>query len=141
MQVYSRLVEGRASVDWCRSCLADDVSTGCLLAFSGQVRANNNQRNDVVALQYQAYAEMFASEVLKITRQAQEKFEITALAIEHSTGTVRLGEDAVHVVISAAHRRDTFGALEYFMAQFKKNVPIFKKEIYSDGSEWLKEQQ
>jgi molybdopterin synthase catalytic subunit len=47
----------------------------------------------------------------------------------------------VYVAVSAAHRRDTFAALEFFMAQLKKRVPIFKKEVYSDGAQWLGEQE
>jgi molybdopterin synthase catalytic subunit len=111
-----------------------------MLEFSGQVRANNNQRNDVVALHYQAYPEMFAAEVQKIATEMQGQFELIALAIEHSVGEITLGQDAVHVVVSAAHRRDTFAALEFFMMQLKQRVPIFKKEIYSNGEQWLGQQ-
>ncbi|MBC8370658.1 MAG: molybdenum cofactor biosynthesis protein MoaE [Planctomycetes bacterium] len=141
MKVYSRLVEAVATNWWCIQQLGSDDSVGCKLAFSGQVRASNNNRNDVVALHYQAYPEMFQREVEKIASELEGKFELTAIAIEHSIGEVKLGEDAVHVVVCAAHRRDTFAALEFFMAQLKKRVPIFKKEIYSDSAEWLGEQQ
>jgi molybdopterin synthase catalytic subunit len=140
MKVVCRLVEGPASGDWGRRQLSVNHNAGCMLEFSGQVRANNNQRNDVVALHYQAYPEMFAAEVQKIATEMQGQFELIALAVEHSVGEITLGQDAVHVVVSAAHRRDTFAALEFFMMQLKQRVPIFKKEIYSNGEQWLGQQ-
>jgi molybdopterin synthase catalytic subunit len=141
MKIYCRLVDGAASADWCRGQLAGDPAVGCLLAFSGQVRSSNNERDDVVALCYEAYPEMFESEISKIADEMKQLYQLHALAIEHSVGEVKLGQDAVHVVVSAVHRRDTFAALDYFMAQLKKRVPIFKKELYSDGTQWLGEQQ
>ena len=141
MRVSCRLVEGPVSTAWCKSQVVIDHSVGCTLCFAGQVRQNNNQRNDVVALHYQAYPEMFESEIKKISSEMFSRFELLAIAVEHSVGEIKLGESAVHVAVSAAHRRDTFAALEFFMVQLKKRVPIFKKEVYSDGAQWLGEQE
>ena len=69
-----------------------------------------------------------------------ERFELLAIAVEHSIGEIKLGEQSVQVAVSAEHRCDTFAALEFFMVQLKKRVPIFKKEVYSDGAQWLGEQ-
>ncbi len=140
MRVDCRLVEGPVSAAWCKSQVAIDNTVGCTLCFAGQIRQNNNQRNDVVALHYQAYPEMFESEIKKISNEMAERFELLAIAVEHSIGEIKLGEQSVQVAVSAAHRRDTFAALEFFMAQLKKRVPIFKKEVYSDGAQWLGEQ-
>lgn len=141
MRVYCRLIEGPVSAAWCKAQVVLDNSVGCTLCFAGQVRQNNNQRNDVVALHYQAYPEMFEAEIKKISGEMASRFELLAIAVEHSVGEIKLGEQAVYVAVSAAHRRDTFAALEFFMAQLKKRVPIFKKEVYSDGAQWLGEQE
>ena len=71
MRVDCRLVEGPVSAAWCKSQVAIDNSVGCTLCFAGQIRQTNNQRNDVVALHYQAYPEMFESEIKKISNGSE----------------------------------------------------------------------
>jgi molybdopterin synthase catalytic subunit len=134
-------VDGPTTSKWCQQILNAQSNIGCTLAFSGRVRESNNSRNDVSAIDYHVYPEMFETEIEKIVNELAERFEVETIAVEHSTGRINLGEESIHVLLSAEHRKHCFDFLEQFMLEFKARVPIFKKEIYADGEEWLHSQE
>lgn len=130
-----RLVEGPVSGDWALKAVAK-ADAGCSLVFYGTVRESGRQ-GEVTHLFYEAYPPMVASELHDIAKEIFAEFDVLRIAVEHSFGKVPLGECSVAVAIAAAHRKQVFDASARLMDELKVRVPIWKKEVYRDGSEWL----
>jgi molybdopterin synthase catalytic subunit len=114
-----------------------DARTGACVTFEGRVRDHNDGRA-VHALEYEAYGPLAESEGTKILSEALGKFDVTRAVCIHRTGAMKLGDIAVWVAVSAAHRGAAFDACRYIIDQVKARVPIWKKEHYADGaSEWV----
>ena len=113
------------------------TSAGACVTFEGWVRDRNDGRA-VLRLGYQAYAPLANNEGQRIVAEAREKFAILDARCVHRVGTLEIGELAVWVGISAAHRGAAFDACRYVIDEVKKRVPIWKNERYADGeSGWL----
>lgn len=120
----------------CRRSLAADVA-GAFVAFEGWVRDHNGGRA-VTALEYEAYAVLAVAEGERILAEAAERFEIEAAQAIHRTGRLAIGDLAVWVGVSAAHRGPAFEACRYVIDEVKSRVPIWKREHYADGaSGWV----
>jgi molybdopterin synthase catalytic subunit len=114
-----------------------DARTGACVTFEGRVRDHNDGRA-VHALEYEAYGPLAESEGKKILSEALGKFEVEHALCVHRTGALKLGDIAVWVAVSAAHRAAAFDACRYIIDEVKSRVPIWKKEHYADGaSEWV----
>lgn len=110
---------------------------GACVKFEGWVRDHNAGRA-VLRLDYQAYAPLAASEGERILAEAQEKFAIAAARCAHRIGALAIGDLAVWVGVSAAHRGAAFEACRFIIDEVKLRVPIWKNEHYADGeSGWL----
>lgn len=108
--------------------------------FLGQIRKDEKEGASTEAIEYSAYEEMANKVIAEIREEAFEKWDLACLHVYHSIGRVNLGEVSLMVMVSSAHRRPVFGALEYLVDEIKDRVPIWKKEIYSDGShKWIGE--
>ena len=88
-------------------------------------------------LVYEAYEPMALSELNKIGAEAHKKFEIAHVGIVHRTGRLEIGETSVVIAVSAPHRRAAFAACEWLIKELKRTVPIWKKEVFSDGEVWV----
>jgi molybdopterin synthase catalytic subunit len=114
-----------------------DARTGACVTFEGRVRDHNDGRA-VHTLEYEAYGTLAESEGKKILSEALGKFEIAHALCVHRTGALKLGDIAVWVAVSAAHRAAAFDACRYIIDEVKARVPIWKKEHYAGGaSEWV----
>ena len=113
-----------------------DSSVGGIDVFIGTVRdATKGKR--VIALEFEAYEKMAISEFEKIIAQAKELWPIHKIAILHALGKKQIGDLAVVITVSAAHRDAAFMACRYIIDTLKKTVPIWKKEIFEDGEVWV----
>ena len=113
------------------------ANAGACVTFEGWVRDHNNGR-PVQRLDYQAYAPLATSEGERILAEAFARFEIVAARCAHRTGELSIGDLAVWVGVSAAHRGAAFDATRYIIDEVKLRVPIWKNEHYADGeSGWL----
>ena len=113
------------------------ASAGGCVTFEGWVRDHNEGRA-VHRLGYQAYAPLAQSEGERILTEACAKFAILDARCVHRVGTLEIGDLAVWVGASAAHRDAAFAACRYIIDEVKKRVPIWKNEHYEDGeSGWL----
>lgn len=110
---------------------------GALICFEGWVR-NHHDGRAVDALAYQAYETLAETEGEKILAEARGRFEIIDAVCVHRIGDLNIGDCAVWVGITAAHRDAAFAACRYVIDEVKQRVPIWKKEKYRDGSsDWL----
>lgn len=110
---------------------------GAFICFEGWVR-NHHAGRAVQGLGYQAYAALAETEGEKILLEACERFAIVDVRCVHRVGDLAIGDCAVWVGVSAAHRDAAFAACRYVIDEVKQRVPIWKKERYEDGSsDWL----
>ena len=116
---------------------APGPSVGAQVALTGWVR-NHNEGRTVEALEYEAFNGLAVKEGEKILQEAMERFDVESVLCVHRVGKLQIGDVAVLVACSSAHRQAAFVACQYVIDEVKKRVPIWKKEIYEDGeSEWL----
>jgi molybdopterin converting factor subunit 1 len=115
-----------------------EPGSGAVVTFSGLVRDNNLGRQ-VRYLEYEAYAEMAEAKMRQVVAEARERWPaIRGVAAVHRIGHLEIGEMAVLVAIGASHRNDgAFEATRYIIDRIKEIVPIWKKEAWADGEEWL----
>ncbi len=113
-----------------------DGGAGAVNMFIGTVR-NKTQSKAVLRLEYEAYESMAAKELLKLANQAAEKWPVLKIVIHHRVGILHIGDEAVVIAVSTPHRKDSFEACKYIIDTLKKTVPIWKKEVFEDGEEWV----
>ncbi|GAB1446325.1 MAG: molybdenum cofactor biosynthesis protein MoaE [Cyclobacteriaceae bacterium] len=115
---------------------ASSLSAGAVNVFIGTVR-NNAQGKNVVWLEYEAYEAMAVAEIRKVIDEAANKWNLLGWAVSHRIGTLKPGEVAVVVVVSTPHRKESFEACQYIIDNVKAKAPIWKKEVFEDGEEWV----
>ncbi len=112
------------------------LSAGAINVFVGTVRNTAHGKN-VVWLEYEAYEAMAVAEIRKIMAETSQRWPILGSAVCHRVGTLKPGEVSVVIAVSAPHRREAFEACEFMVSRLKEKVPIWKKEIFEDGEEWI----
>ena len=113
---------------------------GATVTLDGYVREWTAGRKTLY-LVYEAYEAMALREMQRLGREAHKRFEIAHVGIVHRTGRLEIGETSVVIAVSAPHRRAAFEACEWLIKELKRTVPIWKKEVYEDGEEWVGAQQ
>jgi len=113
-----------------------DAEAGAITTFIGTTR-NNNDGRKVIALDYEAYAEMAQKELVRLGDEAKKKWSICRMAILHRLGPVQITEPSVMIAVSAAHREAAFAACRFAIEEIKRTVPIWKKEVYEGGEIWI----
>jgi len=118
--------------------MVTEPGAGAVVSFTGVVRDNNLGRR-VDYLEYEAYPEMAVAKLRQVAAEARERWpKIRRVAVVHRVGHLELGETAVLVAIGAPHRGDgAFEAARYVIDRIKEIVPIWKKEGWAEGEEWL----
>ncbi|MEM7235771.1 MAG: molybdenum cofactor biosynthesis protein MoaE [Planctomycetota bacterium] len=114
----------------------EDPTSGAVLSFAGVVR-NSNLGRDVVGIDYHGYEPMADREIRKIEHEISEQWPGTRSVIVHRLGELDIGETSVFIAVSSAHRGEGFSALRYAIDTLKERLPIWKREMYADGSAWL----
>jgi molybdopterin synthase catalytic subunit len=113
------------------------AGAGALVEFEGRVRDRNEGRM-VTQLEYEGAEALATGEFEKIATEARAKFEILDLRGIHRTGKLAVGEVAVWIGVTAAHRGPAFDACRFVIDELKKRLPIWKKEYYLEGdSGWI----
>jgi len=113
---------------------SDDA--GAIATFVGTTRARSRGR-DVVRLEYEAYEGMAEEEMERIANGLRERHDVIDVAIHHRVGPVEIGETSVVIAVSAAHRAAAFDACREAIDTLKATVPLWKKELYVGGEEWI----
>ena len=109
---------------------------GAIALFYGVVRDHNRGRR-VMHLEYDAYPEMATKVMRQIAAEVKERFGVAEIAIQHRTGRLGIGETSLLVAVSSAHRKEAFEACQALVDRFKETVPVWKKEVFEDGEEWV----
>jgi molybdopterin synthase catalytic subunit len=130
-----RLAEEPLSVEAAIAEVASD-DAGAVATFVGTTRARSRGR-DVVRLEYEAYEGMAETEMERIAEDLRRRYDLVGVAIHHRVGVVGIGETSVIVAVSAAHRADALAACRDAIDTLKQSVPLWKKEVYAGGEEWI----
>jgi len=109
---------------------------GAIATFTGTTRIESRGRT-VRWLDYEAYAEMAEDVMAGIAAQLEERYDLCAVAIHHRVGRVGIGEPSVIIAVSAPHRADALAACKDAIDILKESVPVWKKEVYEGGEEWI----
>ena len=113
-----------------------DEQAGAIATFTGTTRVQSRGRT-VTHLDYEAYEGMAERVMAEIAEGLQARYELSAVAIHHRVGRVGIGETSVVIAVSAPHRQDALAACKDAIDELKERVPLWKKEVYSDGEEWI----
>ena len=113
-----------------------DEQAGAIATFTGTTRIQSRGRT-VTHLDYEAYEGMAERVMAEIAESLQSRYELSAVAIHHRVGRVGIGETSVVIAVSAPHRQDALAACKDAIDELKERVPLWKKEVYSDGEEWI----
>ena len=109
---------------------------GAIATFVGTTRARSRGR-DVIRLEYEAYEGMAEAEMERIASVLRDRHDVIDVAIHHRVGPVEIGETSVVIAVSAAHRAAAFDACREAIDTLKQTVPLWKKELYVGGEEWI----
>ena len=115
---------------------ASSLGAGAVNVFVGTVRNTAHAKN-VLWLEYEAYEAMAVAEIRKIIEEAAQRWPMLGSAVSHRVGTLKPGEVSVVIAVSTPHRKDSFAACQYIIDNLKEKVPIWKKEVFEDGEEWI----
>ena len=120
--------------------LADSVpqSSGAMVTFNGIVRDHSRGRQ-VLRLHYEAYEEMALIELERLAGEIESRSGVEYVSVTHRLGMLEIGDTAVFIIVAAPHRSHAFDACRDLIDGLKKSVPIWKKEYYQDGDQWIHE--
>lgn len=116
--------------------LVADDRAGAVVCFSGNVRDHDHGRA-VAALTYEGHPS--AADVLaRVAAEVAERFGVVALAVAHRVGPIRIGEAALVAAVSTAHRGEAFAACQALVDLTKEQLPVWKHQVFADGTdEWV----
>jgi molybdopterin synthase catalytic subunit len=114
----------------------ESPDAGAIASFVGTVRRRSRER-DVLHLDYEAYEEMAEEMLARLGAELTERHGLTAVAIHHRLGRVEIGEPSVVIAISAPHRGAALDACREAIETLKTSIPLWKKEVYDGGEEWI----
>ncbi len=109
---------------------------GAVVVFTGLVRDHAEGRSGVTSLEYEAYPEAALARIAELAAEARRRWDLGRLACLHRVGLLGVGEPAVVVAVSSAHRDAAFDAARWCIDTLKTSVPIWKKETWEGGRDW-----
>jgi molybdopterin synthase catalytic subunit len=130
-----RLVDGPLDLGAVIAEVADERA-GAIATFQGTVRRVSRGR-EVIALEYEAYSGMAEKVMAEIAEAVKSRYELCEVAVAHRVGRCEIGEVSVAIAVSAPHRRDALAACGDVIDELKGRVPLWKKELYEGGEEWI----
>ncbi|HEX5577876.1 MAG TPA: molybdenum cofactor biosynthesis protein MoaE [Gemmatimonadaceae bacterium] len=120
--------------------LAKEVAgpgNGAIALFIGTVRSSNEGK-PVTGIEYSSYREMAEEEMTTILGEALRSYDFSSAVVEHRVGALEVGEASIGIAVSSPHRRAALDALDYIVEEVKRRAPVWKLELYEDGTrEWV----
>ncbi len=128
--IQDRIIDVTGAIASVSACQGGAVAT-----FLGTTRAETSgDKRSLLALDYEAYAEMAEEQMRDLAGQARGRWPILRLALIHRIGRVEIGQPSVLVTVCTPHRAEAFEACRFLIDELKKSAAIWKKEVWSDGS-------
>jgi MoaE-MoaD fusion protein len=114
----------------------EDERAGAVVTFMGTVRSESRGRK-VMRLEYEAYEGMAEDVMADLATRLAARYDLCAIAITHRVGVCEIGDASVAIAVSAPHRKDALAACKDAIDTLKETVPLWKKEVYEGGEEWI----
>ena len=130
-----RLVDGPLDLGAVIGEVAEERA-GAIATFEGTVRRQSRGR-EVIALEYEAYGGMAEKVMAEIADGVKERYDLCDVAVAHRVGLCDVGDVSVAIAVSAPHRHDALSACRDVIDELKERVPLWKKEVYEGGEEWI----
>ncbi|HLX57722.1 MAG TPA: molybdenum cofactor biosynthesis protein MoaE [Ktedonobacteraceae bacterium] len=111
-------------------------SAGGIVVFEGVVR-DHARGKQIRYLEYDVYPEMAIQQIHAIVVEAHKRWSVERVAVAHRIGRLEIGEASVIIVVASPHRAEAFDACRYIIDTLKTTVPIWKKEVATNGEEWV----
>jgi len=118
---------------------ATTPSCGATALFLGTVRDHSVGKEGVTHLEYEAYDDVAVDKIGEIVGEARERWDLERVAAVHRVGSLAVGETSVAVAVGSGHREEAFAAARYVIDELKARVPVWKKEHWPGGAEWVRE--
>ncbi len=137
--VATRVAVRSLSID--PAALLAEVSrptAGAVVLFLGTARDHSPGKTGITHLEYEAYPEMVEAKLTEVVNDAVTRWDLQAVVVEHRVGMVAVGDPSVAVAVAAGHRDEAFAAGRFLIDELKSRVPIWKKEHWAGGAEWVK---
>ncbi len=133
------LTKGSITLDELIGQIPVDTQSGAITTFSGIVRdVSDKESKKVVSMEVEAWPEKGKESMQKIAVRIGERYNLLGMRIIHFTGDLKIGDLIVLIVISSVHRKEAFIAMEEAINAYKNESPVWKKEIYEDGTgNWI----
>ena len=113
------------------------IGCGGECIFIGRTRPETNKHHgDLLALRYECYKEMAEQELRTLASEAINRFSVECVHVTHAIGKVEVDEASVVIAVSSKHRSDAFTACRFLIDLLKLRIPIWKQEIWADGTTW-----
>ncbi len=122
--------------------LIESVTTpqcGAVNLFLGTVRDHSEGIERVTHLEYEAYDDVVETKIGEIVAEARDRWDLERIAVVHRVGSLQVGEASVAVAVGSGHREEAFLAGRYLIDELKARVPIWKKEHWPGGAEWVRD--
>jgi molybdopterin synthase catalytic subunit len=132
--IHTAVSEGRIAEQEVEAAVAG-VGHGAVVTFVGRARNRSDDGREVLELEYEAYGPMAEQVLAQIGSEAAERWD-ASVAVVHRVGRVPIGEASVVIVAAAAHRDAAYQASRYVIEEIKRRLPVWKRERFTDGSEW-----
>ena len=133
-EIY-RVQEGEIAADALHEAVVKD-SDGAIATFAGVVRDHSLGRKTQY-LVYDAYREMAEKKMREIGEEVKGRWEVNRVGMLHRIGRLEIGEISVLIAVSAPHRKAALEACHYAIDRLKETVPVWKKEVWTDGEAWI----
>ena len=134
-----QLVDGPIPFDEVRRFVCGGSTFGAITTFEGATREDEHDRHGrIVRLDYEAYRDMALQQMERLAADALQRWSLGRVALVHRLGSVPPAEASVMIAVASAHRDEGFTACRWLIDTLKKDVPIWKKDVYEDGTvQWV----
>ncbi|MCH8244193.1 MAG: molybdenum cofactor biosynthesis protein MoaE, partial [Planctomycetes bacterium] len=138
-RTWVELVDEPIPVARVRAFVSGDPSLGAITTFEGATRDDSHElHGPVVRLEYEAYREMAVKQMERLVKEAMNRWSLGRVAMIHRLGSVGPAEISIMIAVASGHREESFVACRWLIDTLKKDVPIWKKDVFADGTvEWV----
>lgn len=138
-RTWVELVDEAIPVARVRGFVTGDPSLGAITTFEGATRNDSHERHGpVVHLEYEAYREMAVKQMERLAKEAMSRWSLGRVAMIHRLGSVGPAEISIMIAVASGHREESFVACRWLIDTLKKDVPIWKKDVFADGTvDWV----
>ena len=137
--IWIELFDGTLPLGRILEFVGGDAALGGIVTFHGATRGEHDPGHGaLVRLDYEAYCTMAENQMRELARSAQRKWGAGRVAMLHRLGAVGVGEISVAIAVACPHRAEAFEACRWLIDTLKRDVPIWKKDVFADGfTRWV----